>query len=118
MPGGFTAFATRLIAATGAPPDPGLAAELARLGEDQARHFTHPGRARDDAVALFLQVAPAAFADPRAFADPGDPAGTAGRLAAAIRASPLGRDFRETVLAEPFFRSVAQAMLERLAARR
>ena len=35
-------------------------------------------------------------------------------MVAAIKASSLARDFAETVLAEPFFRAVALAMLQRM----
>ena len=92
---------------------PGLAARAAGIGraaEDLALHFTHPGRARDDAVALFWQVAPVALADPAALAGD-DPAAIVERMVAAIRASALGRDFRQSVLAEPLFRLVAQDAL-------
>ncbi len=66
-------------------------------------------------MALFWQVAPIAFADPATFAAAErDPALTAERMVAAIKASPLARDFRETVLAEPFFRAVALLTLERV----
>jgi hypothetical protein len=106
--------AKSLDAALGTTGLAGIAADMAREAEAHALHFTHPGRARDDAIALFWQVAPAAFADPAVFdpADP-DPARTAGRMVAAIRAGPLGRDFREAVLAEPFFFAVALGSLER-----
>ncbi len=105
--------ARTLDAALGTAGLAAVAQEMARRAEDHARHFTHPGPARDDAIALFWQVAPAAFADPAAFAaGPLDPALTAGRMVAAIRASPHGRDFAATVLAEPLFRAVAVASLQ------
>jgi hypothetical protein len=95
-----------------------VATEMARTAEDHARHFTHPGPARDDAIALFWQVAPDAFADPATFAAGHlDPALTAERMTDAIRAGPHARDFRETVLAEPFFRGVTEAMLRVMLAR-
>ena len=116
----FAAFAGLLLAAReGAPGDPAraralagtpLAAAVASRAEGIARHFTHPGRARDDAVALFWQVAPVALADPAALAGD-DPAAIVERMVTAIRASALGRDFRQSVLAEPFFRLVAQDAL-------
>jgi hypothetical protein len=90
-----------------------VSAEMARVAEDHARHFTHPGRARDDAVAIFWQVAPAAFADPATFAAAHlDPALTTDRMVAAIKASPLARDFTAAPLAEHFFRAVACATLD------
>jgi hypothetical protein len=95
-----------------------VAAEMARAAEDHARHFTHPGPARDDALAVFWQVAPDAFADPATFAAAHlDPALTADRMVATIRAGPHARDVRETVLAEPFFRSVTVATLKVMRAR-
>jgi len=99
------------IAAAARSLDPALAAAAARTAQDHAVHFTHPGRARDDAIALFFQVAPAAFSDPSAFAAPIDPARTAERMARAVHASPLGRDFREAVLAEPLFRGIVEQAL-------
>lgn len=89
-----------------------VAARMARVAEEHARHFTHPGPARDDAVALFWQVAPAAFADPAVFAAAHlDPELTADRMVAAVEASPHARDFAATPLAAPFFRLVARATL-------
>jgi hypothetical protein len=112
----FADFAGLLLAAREGAPDLAAraralaatpaAAEMARRAEEIARHFTHPGRARDDAIALFFQAAPFAFADPAVVAG-GDPAAVAERLIAAVRASGLGPDFRRTVLAEPLFRLVA-----------
>jgi hypothetical protein len=80
-----------------------LAHEMARQAEEVALHFTHPGRARDDAIAVFWQVAPAAF-DAGAALDPD-------RMVAAIRSSPHAGDFAATVLAEPLFRAVARQAL-------
>ena len=78
-----------LDAALGTTGLAAVAAEMARTAEDHARHFTHPGPARDDAIALFWQVAPAAFADPATFAAAHlDPALTTDRMVAAIKASP------------------------------
>jgi hypothetical protein len=83
-----------LDAALGTTGLAAVAQEMARTAEDHARHFTHPGPARDDAIALFWQVAPAVFADPATFAAAHlDPALTADRMVAAIKASPIGRDF-------------------------
>ena len=85
---------------------------MARQAEDTARHFTHPGRARDDAIAVFWQVAPAAFADPDALAGADlDPARATDRMVAAIKASAHARDFADTALAEPFFRAVTRQTL-------
>ncbi|MFO1143400.1 MAG: hypothetical protein U1E59_13605 [Amaricoccus sp.] len=107
-----------LDAALGTTGLAAVAAEMARVAQEHALHFTHPGRARDDAIALFWQVAPDAFADPVVFAAAHlDPALTADRMTAAVRAGPHARDFRETVLAEPFFRSVAEASLKVMLAR-
>ena len=96
-----------------------VAAEMARAAEDHARHFTHAGPARDDAIALFWQVAPAAFADPAAtFAVAHlDPALTTDRMVAAIKASPLGREFSAAPLPEQFFRAVVQSTLRVMLAR-
>ena len=116
----FTAYASRLVAAC---PDVGdadraeLAQAMARVGEDHARHFTHPGRARDDAIALFWQVAPAAFAEPADLAAGFDPAQATERMVAAVRESPLGRDFAAAPLPEAFFRAVTLAMLRVLSDR-
>ena len=64
----FSSFASHLLAArqrsTGSTAATSLAQKMARDAEEIVLHFTHPGRARDDAVALFWQVAPLAFADP------------------------------------------------------
>ncbi|MBP7243185.1 tetratricopeptide repeat protein [Amaricoccus sp.] len=90
-----------------------VAAEMARVAAHHAHHVTHPGRARDDAVALFWQVAPAAFADPATFAAAHlDPALTTDRMVAAIKASPHARDFTAAPLPEQFFRAVARATLD------
>jgi hypothetical protein len=143
----FAAFANLVVAACKLDPDPdpvarlkaladiatgrrsldaalgttGLAAvagEMARTAEDHARHFTHPGPARDDALAIFWQVAPAAFADPATFAAAHlDPALTTDRMVAAIRASPIGRDFTAAPLPEQFFRTVARSTLDVMLAR-
>lgn len=137
----FSTFAGLLLAARGLALDPGpvnrvkaladlatngkalaavlrdsgltpLAAEMARQAEEHARHFTHPGPARDDALALFWQVAPEAFADPAVFAAAGlDPARTTEAMVAAIRASPQGRDFTAAPLPEAFFRAVTRQTL-------
>ena len=42
-----------------------VATEMARTAEEHALHFTHPGPARDDAIELFWQVAPARLRRPR-----------------------------------------------------
>jgi hypothetical protein len=58
-------------------------------------------------------VAPAAFADPAIFAAAHlDPALTADRMVAAIKASPMGRDFTAAPLPEALFRAVAIATLQ------
>ena len=89
-----------------------LAAEMTRQAEDHALHFTHPGRARDDAIALFWQVAPAAFADPTVFAAADlDPDRITDAMVAAIKASPHARDFTAAPLPEAFFRAVTRQTL-------
>ena len=89
-----------------------LAQEMARRAEEAAQAFTHDGPARDDAKLIFEQVAPEAFGDPAAFAAADlDPAATTDAMVAAIKASPHARDFATTVLAERYFREVAQATL-------
>jgi hypothetical protein len=90
-----------------------VAAEMAAAAEEHARHFTHEGQARDDAIALFFQVAPTAFSDTAGkFVDAHlDPTLTTDQMVAAIKASPLAKDFSETPLAEQFFRSVTHATL-------
>ncbi len=98
-----------ILRTTGLAP---VAAEMARAAEDHARYFTHPGRARDDAIALFWQVAPQAFGDPATFAAAHlDPALTTERMVAAIKAGPLNRDFTAAPLPEAFFRTVALSAL-------
>lgn len=115
---GIASGARPLDAALGTTGLAAVAAEMARTAEDHALYFTHPGFARDDAIAVFWQVAPAAFADPVVFAAAHlDPALTAERMTAAVRSGPHARDFREAVLAEPFFRTVAEAMLKVMHAR-
>jgi hypothetical protein len=110
--------AKSLDAALGTAGFAAVAAQMARTAEDHARHFTHPGRARDDALALFWQVAPQAFAVPATFAAAHlDPALTTDRMVAAIKASPLARDFTAAPLPEAFFRAVALSMLEVMRAR-
>ncbi len=86
-----------------------LAREMARRAEEIALHFTHPGKARDDALAVFWQVAPLCFAGPAPIA--GDPATVTEGMVAAVRASGLSHDFRATVLAEPLFRQIVQDAL-------
>ena len=114
----FADFARRLVAARGTgtvPPE--VLRDMAHRAEEVALHFTHPGRARDDALALFWQVAPAALADTSALAGtPLDPARAAARMTAAVRASRHARDFAETVLAEPLLRAVSEQALVVLAA--
>lgn len=112
----FASFADALVAACYPSGRGGeiaaIAAEMARRGEDHALYFTHPGRARDDAIALFWQAAPSAFADPAAFAAGySDPALTTDRMVAAIRAGPLARDFFASSLPEALFRAVAFSAL-------
>ncbi len=105
--------AKSLDAALGTTGLAAVANEMVRTAEDHARHFTHPGPARDDAIALFWQVAPAAFADPAVFAAAHlDPALTTDRMVAAIKASAVARDFTAAPLPEAFFRAVARATLE------
>ena len=100
-----TAFGTTGLAA--------VAQEMTRVAENYAGHFSHPGPARDDAIALFWQVAPAAFADPATFAAAHlDPALTTDRMVAAIKVSFVGRDFSAAPLPEQFFRAVAQSTLQ------
>ena len=87
-----------------------LTKQLAREAEEHALHFTHPGRAQDDAVAMFWQVAPAAFDDPNSLvAAVLDPDVATDRMVAAIKASPNARDF--TQFAEQYFRAVAHRTL-------
>lgn len=96
----------------------GVAAEMARVAEDHARHFTHPGQARDDALALFWQAAPSAFADPVTLAAAHfDPGLTAERMLAAVRAGPHARDFAASPLAAQFFQGVVHGMVEVMRAR-
>ena len=83
-----------------------LAKEMARQAEEIAVHFTHPGRARDDAIALVWQVAPAAFAGPDTAVL--DPEAATDRMLAAIKAA-HARDL--TALAEQLFRAVAHRAL-------
>jgi hypothetical protein len=84
-----------------------LAQRMAREAEEIALHFTHPGRARDDAIALFWQVAPLCFDGPDLMSGDLDPDRITERMAAAVRASGLARDFTGSVLAEPLFRQIA-----------
>jgi tetratricopeptide (TPR) repeat protein len=105
--------ARSLDAALGATGLAAVAAEMARVAEDHARHFTHAGPARDDAIALFWQVAPEAFGDPATFAAAHlDSALTTDRMVAAIKASPMGSDFTAAPLPEAFFRAVARSTLQ------
>jgi tetratricopeptide (TPR) repeat protein len=90
-----------------------LAAKMTKVAEETARHFTHPGHARDDAVALFWQAAPQAFAKQALFVrNDLDAAAITDQVIAAIRASPLARDFFATTLPEQFFRQVAERVLD------
>ncbi|MBB5222357.1 tetratricopeptide (TPR) repeat protein [Amaricoccus macauensis] len=90
-----------------------IAAEVERTAEEQAQHFTHAGPARDDAIALFKQVASDAFAHPATFAAGRlDPALITEGMVAALRGGPHAPDFFATPLPEQFFRSVARATLE------
>ena len=105
--------AKSLDAALGTSGLAAVANEMAHTAEDHARHFTHPGPARDDAIALFWQVAPQAFADSATFAAAHlDPALTADRMVTAIKAGHHARDFTAAPLPEAFFRAVAQSTLQ------
>ena len=93
----------------------GLARRMAASMAEADEAFAHPGPAKSDARLIFRQVAPAALADPAALAGhPLDPAATATRMAAAIRASGHGPDFARTVLAEPYFHAVTRPALDLL----
>ena len=103
----FEDFA-RLLVASGHAGSQADVRQMALSAQSYALHFTHPGRARDDALALFWQVAPWALAGagtafPRTIPD---------RMVAAVKASPLGRDFAAAPLPEAFLRGVVAAMLE------
>jgi tetratricopeptide (TPR) repeat protein len=94
-----------------------LATEMTRVAEETERHFTHPGHARDDAVALFWQAAPEAFADPALFVrNDLDAAAITDGMIAAVRRSSLARNFFVTSLPEQFFRQVAGRTLEKMLA--
>ncbi|MER2508825.1 MAG: tetratricopeptide repeat protein [Amaricoccus sp.] len=89
-----------------------LVAEMTKVAEEIAAHFTHPGPARDDAIALFWQVAPVAFSDPSVFAAADLDAATAtDRMIAEIKASSHARDFFASTLPETFFRQVTHRAL-------
>jgi hypothetical protein len=75
-----------------------------------AVHFKHPGRARDEALVVFWQVAPATLGEPYPFAAASlDPDVATERMVTAIKASSVAGDF--TWLAEQFFRAVANRTL-------
>jgi hypothetical protein len=105
----FTAFAGRLVGACGprAPNADALIAEIARRSEETALHFTHPGPARDDALAVFWQVVPLALDRLSELEGEPDPERWMQAMIASIHASPQARDFNETALAEPCFRALA-----------
>ena len=93
-----------------------LAREMERLATE-ALAFTHPGPARDDAEAIFWQVAPVALADRDALAAADlDPRAACDRMVAAIKASSLGPDFSATTLAERYFREVTVPLLNAMIA--
>ena len=93
-----------------------LACEMERQATE-ALAFTHPGPARDDAEAIFWQVAPVALADRDTLAaDNLDPCAACDRMVAAIKASSLGPDFSATTLAERYFREVTVPLLNAMIA--
>jgi hypothetical protein len=90
-----------------------LAAEMERRARDADAAFAHDGPAKEDARAVFWQVAPEALGDGAVLAGAGLEAGAATEaMVAAIRGSAAGRDFARTVLAEAYFRAVAGPVLE------
>ena len=89
-----------------------LAAEMAKRAEALDRHLTHEGWAKDDAKAIFWQVAPLALADPNPLAAAAlDPEAATEAMVAAIRVSKHARDFRQTAYAESYFRKVVSGTL-------
>jgi tetratricopeptide (TPR) repeat protein len=90
-----------------------LVAEMTRRAEDADRAFAHDGPGKEDARAVFWQVAPAALGDGAVLAGAGLEADVATEaMVAAIRGSGAGPDFARTVLAEAYFRAVAGPVLE------
>ncbi len=93
-----------------------LAREMQRKGK-AALAFTHPGPARDDAEAIFWQVAPTALANRDALAAADlNPKAACDNMIATIKASSLGPDFTATTLAERYFREVTVPLLETMLA--
>jgi tetratricopeptide (TPR) repeat protein len=89
-----------------------LAAEMAKRAKALDRHLTHEGWAKDDAKAIFLQVAPLALADPNHLAAAAlDPEAATEAMVAAILASDHTRDFRQTAYAETYFREIISGAL-------
>jgi len=89
-----------------------LAAEMAKRAAALDRHLTHEGWAKEDAKAIFWQVAPLALADPtRLAATSLDPEAATEAMVAAIHASGHARDFRQTAYAESYFRKVVSGTL-------
>jgi tetratricopeptide (TPR) repeat protein len=95
-----------------------LAAEMERRARDADAAFAHDGPAREDARAVFWQVAPEALGDGAVLAGAALEAGAATEaMVAAIRGSAAGRDFARTALAEAYFRAVTRPVLEVMLAR-
>ncbi len=95
-----------------------LAAEMERRAREADAAFAHDGPAKEDARAMFWQVAPEALGDGAVLAGAGlEAAAATEAMVAAIRGSAAGRDFARTALAEAYFRAVTQPVLEVMLAR-
>ncbi len=82
-----------------------------------ALNFTHPGPARDDAEAIFWQVAPTALSDSIALTTANLAPHTAcDRMVTAIKASNHGHDFTERLIYEQYFRAVTIPLLQTMLA--
>ena len=105
--------AKSLDAALGTSGLAAVANEMAHTAEDHARHFTHPGPARDDAIALFWQVAPQRLRRLRHLRRrpprPGADRRPHGRR---HQGRPPRPRLHRRALPEAFFRAVAQATLQ------
>ena len=93
-----------------------LAREMERKA-NAALSFTHPGPARDDAQAIFWQVAPVALADRDTLAAANlDPKTACDRMIAAIKASDPRGEFAPRPICEQYFSAIVVPLLKTMVA--
>ena len=92
-----------------------VAAAMEKRAKSIDSYLTHEGWAKDDARRLFWQAAPHALADPAVMSgDALDLDAITKRMIAAIHASPVAQDFRQTTFAESYFSQVMSGTLKEM----